>query len=70
MLVLAIFDLTYVVRAVFDAYVWPKLIDERLLYHSCLIMYGSVFDMLPLIMILVIHYRNFKQRSKNLLQED
>ena len=61
MAVLIIFDISYVMRWLYDSYISVLIDDNPNLFFPASISIGVFFDLIPLTIVLVYHIQNFKQ---------
>ena len=65
--ILGVFDLTYLARAIWDfVYLNTQLPNFNEMLAAILL--GLFWDFMPVMMILIFHYRNFKVQSAAVAQ--
>ena len=61
MTILIIFNLTYISRGIFDHVFSAKEgIANYTLQDALFLVYGAYLDLIPIVLVLIIHSRNFK----------
>ena len=61
MTILIIFNLTYITRGIFDhVFAAKEGIANYTLQDALLLIYGAYLDLIPIVLVLIIHSRNFK----------
>ena len=61
-IVLIIFDLSYALRALYESLVVRHFEQYMFIYSICNITVDALPDLVPISLILVLHYRNFVKR--------
>ena len=63
LVVLIIFDLSYALRAFYESTVEQHFLDHRYIYSVCNITVDALPDLVPILLILILHHTNFTRRS-------
>ena len=62
-MILGTFSMSYLIRGFWDTVIWDKL-GEKFIYALGDCVFGVLWDCVPIMLMLVLHYKNF--RDKNL----
>lgn len=60
---LLIFNLANILRAIYAYFVYQNLGDGKVALKVCNILAGAIFDLLPISLILFVHTRNFSDKG-------
>ena len=54
--------MSYLIRGIWDTFVWPYL-GKKYIYTLLSITFGILWDCVPIMLILVLHYKNFREKD-------